>query len=76
MSILPAFKATLDNSLSAKECDDVVKQIKKINGVISVAFNAASNPKQILVTYHVALHTNAEDKVRKMAGVTKIEPML
>ena len=45
MSMLPIFNATLDNSLSAKQCADVVKQIKKIKGVLSAAFNEESNQK-------------------------------
>jgi hypothetical protein len=79
MSILPAFKVILDNSLSDKECAAIEKKIKKIKGVISAAFNEASSPKQIWVTYGYTLHgSNASvtDKVRKIPGVTDIKPLL
>ena len=76
MSMLPIFRATLDNSLSAKECDDVVKQIKKIKGVLSAAFNEESNQKQILVTYCPPRHGNhvsVADKVRRIRGIKDIK---
>jgi hypothetical protein len=79
MSILPAFKVILDDSLSDKACADIEKQIKKINGVISAAFNEAGSPKQIWVTYGHTLHGNnvsVADKVRKIPGVTDIKPLL
>jgi len=79
MSILPSFKAVLDDSLSAKECGDVVGQIKNIKGVLSAAFNEESNQKQVLVTYCFTLNSinnSVEDKVRNMAGVKDIKPVL
>ncbi len=79
MSILPSFKATLDSNLTADQCKDVIKQIEKISGVVSVAFNeaAGSEARHADVTFYFTLNSvnnSVTDRVSKIAGVKEVTP--
>lgn len=77
MSMLPSFKAVLDDKLTVEQAKEVVAQIKKIEGVISVnalgaSFNTAAG-KSLAVTY--ANSKNVEENVRKIPGIKKTAPL-
>lgn len=72
MSILPSFKAELKEGVSQERSEAIVKDVSKMKGVLSVAFNAES--ASMNVTYMFGNDIEAE--VRKIPEVKKIEPLL
>jgi hypothetical protein len=73
MSILPAFKAVLDDNLTAKQSNDVLKKIKDMKGVLSAAFSGAAS-KSINVTYRTG--NDVQENVSKLTGVKEIKRLL
>lgn len=77
MSMLPAFRAEFDKSLSDDDCQKIVDDVKAMKGVLSVSFARATDDttkRSLCVTYTGA--ANVEGTVKKMKGITKTQPMM
>ncbi len=76
MSMLPAFRAEFDKALTDKQCEDIVQDVKKMKGVLSVSFAPAAqnDTRHMSVTYVGA--AAIERDVKKIKGITKTSPLM
>jgi hypothetical protein len=77
MSILPAFKAVLEDGLSDKDYNKITNDLRALPGVLSVAFQRASqkNPRnEVWVTYVGNPH--AQRQAEAVPGVKTTSPLM
>jgi hypothetical protein len=67
MSLLPSFRAILDENLGDEECQKLLTDIKDMKGVLSATFNKGASGKSISVTHRG--DARLQQKVAKMQGV-------
>jgi len=76
MSMLPAFRAEFDKSLTDQQCEDIAQDVKKMKGVLSVSFAKAAQGggRHMSVTYIGA--ASVEQHVKKIKGITKTTALM
>lgn len=77
MSMLPAFRAEFDKSLSDDDCKKIADDVKAMKGVLSVSFAKAANDttkRSMSVTYIGSV--TVESDVKKIKGITKTQRLM